>query len=280
MLGLRYGFYRSPGYSLALDLEVRKLLARPVSSESPGESSDKVELSDEGEFFRLGSIITIPFSKQFSLSGDWGLVLPAKNQSVESNFDLALYWSKRRLAIGLGLDGIFSYRQDDFTHDPGQKPSKPIGQTDTINSINRSYQRGYAAIHLRLSRHLRGELRGGEVWGGKSWDRQLFGQFNLVYRQADEYGRVFKYFKQYHVEAQVLKISPRGQLLKIDRGFSSNVEKGMRFDIYQEDHLAESILVASGRVFAVRADTAVIKILKIFREDVKIEQGDIARGVR
>ena len=278
MLGLRYNLFSHAQFSLGGDLEVRKLLSRSVSLDSP---QKEIQLGDEGEFFRLGAILALSLGKNFSLGAQGGVVLPGQNQSIESDFDLSLFWNRGRLSVGLGLDGIFSYGQDDFTDRPSEKPRERVGPTLTLKSINRSYYRGYGALHLDLTPNLWGEFRGGQVLGGEFWDEQHFLQFRLLYRWAgDRDQRVVQRFKQYDVEADVVKVSPQGSLIQINQGLSGHVTKGMRFDIYRVDFLERNILIASGRVFAVKIDRAVIKILKVFKEDAKIKAGYVAKGIR
>ena len=84
-------------------------------------------------------------------------------------------------------------------------------------------------------------------------------------------------FKEYHVDGSVLKVSARGNFLRIDQGLSTDVEKGMKFDIYQTDYFGGNELVASGIVYQVGADWSVIKLLKKYKE-ITILPGFAARG--
>ena len=82
---------------------------------------------------------------------------------------------------------------------------------------------------------------------------------------------------EYLVEASVVKISPRGKFLKIDKGIAGDVEKGMKIDIYQADFFGGNLLVVSGVVLQVGVDWAIVKITKRFR-DIQIKIGFTARG--
>ena len=207
---------------------------------------------------------------------------------MESDFDFSLYWAKGAFALGGGVNGIFSFEQDDYGDAPGDKPFRAVGSTNTINSVDRSYYQMYGAIHLSLSDRLRGELLGGQVLSGEFWDQQGLIQFNLVFhggeraQQQKQNQQVREVFKDYEVEAEVVKVSPRGTLVKIDKGFSSGINKGMRFDIYDADGQRTSVLVASGAVFKVNSEDAIVKILQVFREDkdAGIKEGYAARGKR
>ena len=84
-------------------------------------------------------------------------------------------------------------------------------------------------------------------------------------------------FKEYHVDGSVLKVSARGNFIRIDQGLSTDVEKGMKFDIYQTDYFGGNVLVASGVAYDVGADWSVIKLLKKYKE-IEIKPGFAARG--
>jgi len=84
-------------------------------------------------------------------------------------------------------------------------------------------------------------------------------------------------FKEYTVEAAVVKVSPRGKFVKIDRGVSQGVEKGMIIDIFKTDYDGTNILVASGHIQDVGSDWAIVRIVKRYR-DVDLENGYVARG--
>jgi len=84
-------------------------------------------------------------------------------------------------------------------------------------------------------------------------------------------------FKEYHIDGSVLKVSARGNFIKIDQGLSTDVEKGAKFDIYQTDYFGGNLLVASGVVFEVGSDWSVIKLTKKYK-DIEIKPGFAARG--
>jgi hypothetical protein len=69
-------------------------------------------------------------------------------------------------------------------------------------------------------------------------------------------------FKEYEVEATVVRISPRGIFIKIDKGVGDDVSKGMVMDIFQFDYMGGNILTARGIVYEVDADSSVIKVVK------------------
>ena len=282
----KFSLYQGAQYSLALEAVVGKYLSREVSLNAAGNAAkdlDKVELSDRGEFYRLGPAVSFYLGNGFHLNTRNGVVLPGEDQSIEYAFDFSFYWMATAFALGVGLDGVYSFDDDDYGDNPRQKPFRAVGSTHSINSINRNFHRLYGAINLNLAGGLRVELMAGEVLDGEWWDQFAFTQVNLIYRKDDPerfQKRVESSFKEYEVEAQVISVSPRGLLAKIDKGHASGIFKGMRFDIYDSDHHGKNVLVATGSVFRVSEDESIVKILKWFKEDSKIEEGFKARGKR
>ncbi len=84
-------------------------------------------------------------------------------------------------------------------------------------------------------------------------------------------------FKEYGIDASIIKTSPRGLFIKIDHGVAQDVEKGMRFDIYKTDYFGGNLLIAEAVAFEVGNDWAILKVVKTFR-DVPIEKGQAARS--
>ena len=285
MLGLRYALTQSARYSFAWDVEARQLLAKavgsPVEADEGGRDQEgNIALGDEGQFFRVGLAGDWQLGKKFLVTGDLGVVAPARDQSLEADFDVALYLRRRQLSIGLGVEGVVSFGGDEFSDAPEQKPQKAAGLTSTINGVNRSYTEVYGRINLALSDRWSLELLGGQTIAGASWDNRLFAQAGIVYRSVDKTvdRRVKQRFNQYAIEGEVTKVSSRGGLIKVDRGLSDGVAKGMRFDIYRADYVGGNVLIAAGRVFKVGESACVVKLLKFFTEDAKVEKGYVARG--
>ena len=281
MLGARFSMVESINRFVAVDVEFRSLMGKRISPEDYDEL-DKIQLGDEGQYFRVGGGLTMRLGTNVYFNSDMGVVLPGKDLSIESDFDFSLYWDRGPFSIGAGFDGVFSFRQDDYTDDPSDKPrGDSVGITHTIRSVNRNYYGAYGAINLALFKGLRVEFQGGQILGGEFWDRKNVALLNLVYRSSEGHDqRVRESFKQYDLQAEVIKVSPQATFVKIGRGLSSNISKGMRFDLYRVGHLEESVLVASGSVFKVNLDYSIVKILKVFRTDIRIEEGFTARGRR
>ena len=122
-------------------------------------------------------------------------------------------------------------------------------------------------------------LQGADVLRGVSTDKGYEAKLMLTWSMPGVSQKEIKTnkFKEYNLEATVIQTSPRGRFVKIDQGFGSDIEKGMRFDIYKADFFGENILVASGAVFEVGVDWAIIKVTEKFQK-LEIKNGFVARG--
>jgi hypothetical protein len=153
------------------------------------------------------------------------------------------------------------------------------GYTALYNGINRSYIAPFVGANFMI-----GNLRFGGQFAvytkGVSTDGGKEILVSLSYLKGGktiERIRESK-FKEYDVEATVIKISPRGVFLKIDKGASSAIEKGMKIDIYKGDYFNQSILVGYGIVYEVKSDFAIVKLLRKYRKKIRIKVGFTARG--
>ena len=277
-LGVRYALLNRPSYSLAMDFQYKKLLNQAVTIIDQGKGVLDHPIGDEGHGFHGGFLGALRLMKGLTWEKSFGLALPAKERNLEAYFDSNLHWSRGRFALGAGIDGIYT-----LLNGSDEGVSKPEYLTNTINSKDPIYYRSYGSVMLGLYRGLRLEFKTGQVFLGQAWDRNGFFSLALAYREtgrepAMQKERVEQQFKEYDIEANVIEVSPRGILIKIDRGVTENIDSGMPFDIYQVDALGNSILIASGTVFKAVSERAVIKIIKTYREDRVVQTGNVARG--
>ena len=71
-----------------------------------------------------------------------------------------------------------------------------------------------------------------------------------------------KKFKEYDVDALITKVSPRGGFAKLDKGYNSHIEKGMKMDIYDSDFRGRNTLVGTGVVYESKRNWSILKIQK------------------
>ena len=83
-------------------------------------------------------------------------------------------------------------------------------------------------------------------------------------------------FLNYNLEAKVLRISDRLNLLKIDKGKENGVIVGDVFDIFQKNAAEQEEAVARARVSHLKDQEAALKIVEYYRE-TWIEEGSIVK---
>jgi hypothetical protein len=84
-------------------------------------------------------------------------------------------------------------------------------------------------------------------------------------------------FKEYTIEADVVKVSNRGRFIRIDKGVSSGVAKGMRFDLYNTDFSGNNLLIAEAVAYKVGATSSILKVVNRFSRK-PVEVGFTARA--
>lgn len=280
MIQSRYSFGREGGWSFALGGWYRQSLYTVKEYEyNQTPPANELVLGEGGVDLALGGLMGFRFSPYHYLSTDVYYVRRPTHISPELRYNVHMAWPYTKIAFILGVDGIYSMGQDPYTSDLSTRPVRSTGATSRYNSVNRSETAPYLGMNLSFSK-FRLDLKASSVMAGASTDEGITYAMALVWGQTGISGKDKKLakFKEYHVEGSVLKVSPRGKFLKIDQGIATDVEKGMKIDIFKTDFFGGNILVASGEVFEVGSDWAIVKILEQYRTDVPIEVGLTARG--
>ena len=147
------------------------------------------------------------------------------------------------------------------------------------NSINRTIisprvQVGWAIGSWRV------DLYGSQVVAGKSTDKGTRLGIQLVKMSAPKKNpnsKTKESFKEYSIEATVLKVSPKGRFVQIEQGVSQDIEKGMRFDFYETDFFGGNELIATGIVYETSLNRSIVKIVKKYAKKT-IHKGFTARA--
>lgn len=244
-----------------------------------GNIDQPISLGDKGTTYEAG----LAFS--WSPNGSWyfgleaGFRQPQGRQSQELPYsgEIAYRWSGAALVIG--MEGIYSLENGLYSGSPLDKPPVDLASTNLYNAVDREWMKPFGKLQIRLA----------SQWVlGMTYKRVVYGRDT---DQGNEYLLRLSFwtegknrdrakvssFKEYDVEASVIKISPRGSFIKIDKGVSDDIEKGMKFDIYEFDYLGGNVLVAEGRAYEVSAETTIIKINKRYRR-IPVKIGFVARG--
>ncbi len=248
----------------------------PVGQALPSE----LVLGDDGQI--VEGLLHMTYSKTrtsfYSLSV--GLRMPQDHLAMEIPWKFEATWIFDRWAIIGGVKGITSMGDDEFTDSPTSKPRLPTGVTGLYNSINREMMEPFIGATRAFDSWKLG-IGYSQVISGISTDKgqTLLASLSWSSEGVTTAQKRLNTFKEYDTEATVNKVSPRGTFVKIDKGLTSDIEKGMRFDIFKTDFEGGNKLYASGIVYETGSEWSIIKITQTYQSDV-IQNGFTARGYR
>lgn len=277
--GAKYRFPRIGRLTYTVDLLYRaSALSYTKLEDGSAAPKDKIEIGDIGSEVTSGIHLLFQRNDWHSMGLFVGYRVPYDDLSDEVIYKAETAISGDRLAIRLGVEGIYSLQTSSYSENPATRPGVYYGDTTLYNGVNRNVVLPYIGLGASFGA-LAVDLRGGMVAGGSWTDAGQQIILSLRYQKAgiSNTVRKEKAFKEYDIEASVIKLSPRGAFVKIDQGFSQDVTKDMTFDIYKTDYFGGNILVATGSVSQLGSDWAIIKLTKRYRE-IPIEAGFTARG--
>ena len=263
-----YLFKRTKTYALALGFGGR----RTFYDNDEIEEGENI-LGDSGLELSLGLKSSYQWSPRNTLDFSLTYRQPPNPLSEEIPYSLRNTWVGPRLALFLGVEGLLSLQT-------GGTPSvvRPRGETYLYNSLNREILTPHVGFYYAFSRWRIG-LKAGHVISGVSTDRGNQVEINLLWgnQGVSQSEQKIQRFKEYHIEATVTKVSPRGTFIQINKGFSDDIDKGMKLDIYKTDFFGGNELVAEGVVQESGVKKAIIKLTKKIK-NIRVEKGFIVRG--
>ncbi|MBF0297576.1 MAG: hypothetical protein HQK51_02585 [Oligoflexia bacterium] len=285
LLGFKYALINKSIWNFAFDVYGKRSLFENtyLTDTSNPKVVDKIALGDERNEISFGMDIGANFFKNtLILSSEIFYSIPSKlSHEIRYDFESA-YIPKiitNKIAFIAGIKGIKSLSTDDYSGVPGTKPKINTGPSYLYNSVNREYSQPFAGINLNITNSLQIKFRAARVLKGYSTDRGDEFLLSIVFRKAgiSEKEEIIKKFKEYDIEAQVIKTSPAGSFVVVDKGITHDIEKGMRIDFYKFDYLGGNILLASGIVYESYAEKAIVKIVSLYKKTT-IEVGTMARA--
>ncbi len=276
----KYSFKGSRKNKAAISLTYRKTAYSNeyYLNQSDIPASSDVNLGDDGQSILLTAYYDRVVSKNSHLEFKLSYLFPPNDLGAEIPYSLGYVYKSQNFALGLGVDGIFSLGLDEYEANPDDKPVSNFGSTNRFNSINREMMSLYGQLNYKFSSSYLGSAKLSQVMSGTSTDKSMNVLFSLTFNTGGvSDSQVFENsFKEYSNEANVIKVSPRGVFLKIDKGLAGDVAKGARADVYKTDYFGGNTLVGSGFVYESAADWAIVKLVKKFKR-LPIEKGFTVR---
>ena len=265
-------------FKLSLGLKLPAFSNPDFDPAAAGDSS--LAMGDEVNELRIGGSLGYNYSNMFKQNFDLYYNLVTKDQSDEILYDTHLaFIPGMKFAAMIGVDGIYSMGQDPYSDNPADKPQIGPVVSNLYNSINRDYLRPYIGFNFAFNKNFRMEFRAKAVVAGTSTDKgQQYGLAIVFGKEGeDPKTKVDKSSKEYDIEASVIKVSTQGNFIQIDKGFDHDIRKGMKIDFYEFDYKGGNVLVASGIVFQVNSELAVVKIHTRYQQ-IPIKVGFVARA--
>ena len=280
-LHLKYSFKPIKKWRIALEGSFRQTAYSNDKYPAGQAPKDQIILGDEGQEATIMGHFTLLSSSSLQVSGSLGYRIPPNDLSSEILYGAEFAWTLEYWVLGVGAKGILSMGEDPFEANTANKPDQSTSPTKMFNSINREMVKPFLFVNYKFKPTWSMGLRIGSIIGGKSIDKgtEVALTFNWLTKGISSSARVVESFKEYHIEGTILKVSPRGKFVIINRGFAQDVTKGMAFDIYKSDFKGGNILLATGKIHQSQSSKAILKIIKRYAKG-KIQKGMVVRGRR
>jgi hypothetical protein len=241
----------------------------------------KLVLGDDGNDYGAGFSVTYESKSKNSFASKLMYRRPGSSLSAELDYQFELAAAFRIISVMAGVQGVYSMNEleeDDDAPDPDDR-APYLGTTNLYYSFNRQFYQPYAGFNVALGKGWRVEARAGLVSSGRSTDSGSFISIAFARRQdQNQFTAVDKKFKEYSIEANVSKVSEKKSYVIIDKGLSSGIQQGTRFDFFYNDFVGGNVLLARGIVTKVNADQSVVKITSRFSSQHEIKEGTIVRS--
>lgn len=245
------------------------------------EDYDRLVLGDDGADISGGINISYISPYLHSLGTKILYRKPGTGLSDEINYQVEAALVNPYAALVVGCEGIYSLKTDQYTENENEKPLTHTGATALYNSINRERFAPYIGLHLSLGKTWRIESRAQVVSSGRSTDEGYMYSLTVAKRESIRTKNIVdKQFKTYDLEANVTKISKRKEYVVIDKGLSSGISEGMRFDLFVDNYTGGNKLMARGVVVKLNAEQAILKVTSRFSGEYEFKEGMVARGFR
>ncbi len=245
-------------------------------------NDEEIALGDDGSEYGGGVFFSAGNSRQknqFLYDGELQFVSPPNDLASEMHYQLGAHYIFSQFMVSVGLKGIFNISSDEYSDDPANKPvNSAQNYTSLFNSINRSFTAPYLGMTYAFENFSLG-LSYSQKLSPISTDNGHEIVFSLTSEKKSQKSLNDKInkFKEYHLEASIIKISKNSSFLKIDIGLEQEVEKGKIFDIFLTNFNGGNEIIGEAIVYEVGADWSILKVLKKYK-NTELKIGMTVRG--
>lgn len=263
-LGIRYSWKQDAQWFYSLDFKTAQTgYTNSDYTNLSAVPNEEVILGDSGNSYEAALGLTYLLTNDWFLNFKGAYRQPGNNLSPEIDYLVESSWLWSSLSASIGVEGVYALGSDEYSDNTNAKPLQGRAPSYLYNSINHvivspKIRVGWGIGSWRI------DFYGSQVMAGKSTDIGSTLGVQLVKFSAPtkKVSKTDDAFKEYGIEATVLKVSPKGRFVQIDQGVSQDIEKGMRFDFYETDFFGGNELIATGIVYEVSLNRSIVKIIK------------------
>ncbi len=277
--GIRYSWNSGTQLFYSLDLMAAQTLYSNSEYTSASDiPDDEIILGDAGNSYEVGLGATYLLKKDWMLNFRGAYRQPGNNLSPEIAYLAESAWVWSSMNFVLGVDGVYALGSDEYSDNLTGKPAQGRAPSYMYNSINHVIVEPRAQIGWGIG-SWRLDFYGSQVMAGVSTDKgmRLGVQLTKLSQSNKKVLKKDESFKEYNIEATVLKVSPKGRFVQIDQGVSQDIEKGMKFDFYETDFFGGNELIATGIAYEVKLNRSIVKIVKRYSSKT-VHKGYTARA--
>ena len=277
--GIRYSWQSGAQLFYSLDLIASQTLYDNSDYSSTSDiPDDEISLGDAGNSYEVGLGASYLLNKDWMLNFRGAFRQPGNDLSPEVAYLAESAWTWSSMNLVLGVDGVYSLGGDEYSDNFSGKPAQGRAPSYMYNSINRVIVEPRAQIGWGFG-SWRLDFYGSQVVAGVSTDKgtRLGIQLTKLSQSNKKVLKKDASFKEYSIEATVLKVSPKGRFVQIDQGISQDIEKGMKFDFYETDFFGGNELIATGIAYEVRLNRSIVKVVKRYSKKL-VHKGYTARA--
>jgi hypothetical protein len=248
-------------------------------------STDEIILGDDGQSYGA-DLFTSMASKNWRHDFRLTLEKPANYLSSELQLNYEAVTKISRMDFLMGIGGISSFKNDQYSDSPTSKPKMSSGNTRLFNSINRQNSYAYIGSEIPFKNFILG-IKDQYIFSGRSTDGGntlmltiRFEKESIPRFNGEDKSNGYSSSRQnYFADGFINIFSTSKRLFSINIGSNQNIEVGTIVDIFNINEYSKSLPIARGEVVKVSTDSAVIKVINKPLSST-IKSGDLVRAYK